>query len=321
MRWGTLILACISLLVSACAKDKSLDDWKREKLEQELAKLPSGTFSGTVLGANERIIGPLSLTLMPTTKVTSSPGNYKTDEQAMLEGSILFGNEFQTNVSFTDGSFNSTSGSFKFTVPLDQRNGRRWVMSLSGTITGDRLTGRIGTEGNQALSGQMVLVRDAVLPTETALGLRVGMAGGTDPLTETYEGSTVFYDRTRRSVELVIMNNTTMFEENFLNRFLSSKPVQVTLRVKRSTDSVMNIMFADASWNKSSGALIGQSVMSYSDGWKAELALNCRSLDTRAIPKSLSCEYVSSSNGEVLTFTVTEKATNDQSDPKKGTQE
>jgi hypothetical protein len=151
-------------LFIGCAKDKNMDDYRREQLQISLSKISaisgaySGVMSSKVDGSN---LGNIILKFKATTDVQSGSGSTSTNQTAIVSGSIKLQSLTSAEVSFDNGYYESESGNFQVSIPVVQDNVLISKISLSGQIINGHWIGSIEVKGQPQNGADLNLVKNA----------------------------------------------------------------------------------------------------------------------------------------------------------------
>jgi hypothetical protein len=141
----------LAILVVGCAKDRTLDEYGQDRLNQNLAHFRAieGTWVGT--GTNQQTgagIDAISLELKASMNAKPSSDGYTTSAQATMHGTVSIGDRSASapisNVVYLN-SENADSGTFAADVTISNMNGpgNTGLMQIQGNISGDTFTGQI----------------------------------------------------------------------------------------------------------------------------------------------------------------------------------
>ncbi len=164
----------LSILIS-CAKDKNLDDFRRDQLQQSLSRITSisGLYSGAVIskmdGSN---LGNLTLKFKASTNVQSNSGDIVTNRSSIVSGSIKLQSLSTAEVSFDNGYYDYVTGDFQVTIPVPQESGVVANLSLVGIIANNRWIGSIEINGQIQNGADLNLLKDA--PPSNTTSIEVG---------------------------------------------------------------------------------------------------------------------------------------------------
>lgn len=174
---SSCLILLLSLGITGCAKDKTIDQYNQEKEAQAKAAADavSGNYVGTLTNADSGAsIGPIQISLHSQEVTTPANGNTSSIRQAKLAGSITIFGTNPSSVAIQDLSFfptdNSISGSFPVTVSGSGANKVTSNMYLSGTITGDGFVGTISQTSNFGITGKFETKKDGTMPRSPGQG-------------------------------------------------------------------------------------------------------------------------------------------------------
>ncbi len=322
----TQISLCILMAVlgSGCAKDRTLDDFKREQTQKDLGKLQTvdGEYGGQVLSASDHsVLGDLKFVLSAKTQVSTAPGVLKADEQPVLVGTLTFTNQ-QTLVAVAkDSYYDPTTGKFQANIPIQRASGKTDQLTLSGNIQGDSFNGTIEAIGQSDFGGTFSLTRGAAtqagaLTSQKTPQSAEAIDAAISLRQKSFIGTTEFKTGETLPVSFVVLDPKLSSEEEFLSLFYPVKSVEVNLNYG---DSIV-ISHASAQWDKRVGTLTGQAVL-LRDGEKVNILLECRQgqsvTDITKTDPAWTCQHVSGALGWVATTKVV-AAINNETAPNSG---
>lgn len=225
-------LLVLSTLVTGCAKDRDLDDYKAEQLSQSEADLSSvsGRYSGYLKsnqdGSN---LGALEMTLSVTTQVLPSTNEAKASATPLLETLVAFKGAVSMQIAATNARYDS--GLYQSDIVIN-RDGTNQTLKVVAQIANGKMTGTIFGDGyDQVYGGSFVLN----LNGQNLDQLSVEQASAPNILFQdaTYSGSTQFVTNGKagvsKNVSMVLLNPETTSEANFLTLLVPVKPVSITL--------------------------------------------------------------------------------------------
>lgn len=251
----TLILV---FLLTGCAQDRSLDDYKREQLRQYLGQYQaaSGVFRGFAYSKiDQSNLGAIELILTAKIKTVDANSSSKADGAPILKGKINLYGAHPASIDAPDGFYDPDTGLYQANIPIRLQTGKSTEISIAGKIEGSHFEGAIEVNGFPEYGSQISLERDAPL-TQGESG---GSSSTPDPGNQSsnvlgsYEGTTTFRSGATRSVSLVILSSRNSSEEDFLNLFNPVKTVQVTLNYGES----IQISHPSVEWNQQTHRMLG----------------------------------------------------------------
>jgi len=153
------------LFLFGCAKDKNLEDFRRDQLQQSISRInsASGTYTGSVIskidGTN---LGAVILRFQARTDIQPNTGGISSEQRATVSGSLIFKSLNSNEVVFDDGFYDYDSGVFQVTI-------LRLKLSISGIVSGNKWNGTIEVQGQPDFGGEMDLTKNAPLPNTSAI--------------------------------------------------------------------------------------------------------------------------------------------------------
>lgn len=277
MRWNSLLLAMVALLATACGKDKSVEDYQREKAQQNLAQYQAveGAYSGIVTSKEDgRVIGAMRLTLTATLK--PDPGNAGGPALGtpVLLGNVSFLDTNTISLSAPDGYFDPQTGVYSANILIERTgNGENGggafprpgldseTITFSGTINGNVLQGSVFSQNFPEFGGDYRLERSSSPPSlaELLRNARPGDGRNGDEPILAYAGTTNFpkgdYIDTNvnRRVYIEVTRPNTGTAEDFLDLVSPLKQVQLTLNYSDS----FKLLAANAVYDVRQGYVVG----------------------------------------------------------------
>ena len=261
------ILLLSTLLLSGCAAEHTLDEWRREELREKLKQLQpiEGVFRG-LLKNGETALGGLELSFQPQISVIAGGPGEKAQASTLLPARLVF-DEGQRRMALTapDSFFDPESGEFEVSLTLTRTNGRTERVRIGGTLWKDQLRGVLETSGYPESGTQFLLERNssaslaelasrasgASIPpgfgvpgnfVEGVVEFRSPFAGGQAPALQA------------RRAKLVIIEPDTSPEETFLNRFAPLRVVQMSLNF----GDAFRLVHEGALWDERTRTLRGR---------------------------------------------------------------
>lgn len=158
-----LMLLIFQILIS-CSKDKNMDDYRRDQLQQNLSRITSisGQYAGAVIskidGSN---LGTLLLKFKASTDVQSNTGSISTNRNSIVSGSIKLQSLTTAEISFDNGYYDDVTGDFQVTIPIPQEAGVIAKISLVGNISEGRWIGSIEVKGQPQNGADLNLIKNA----------------------------------------------------------------------------------------------------------------------------------------------------------------
>ena len=166
-------LGLVSLMLfSGCAKDKNMEDYRREQLQESLTRITSisGSYSGTLIskidGTN---LGGITLKFQARTDVQANTGNVSNQQNAIVSGSLKFQSLTSAEIVFDNGFYDDQTGDFQVAIQIPQEGGTVSKLSLSGVVSGDRWLGSIEVKGQPEYGGELNLQRNALPPSTSSI--------------------------------------------------------------------------------------------------------------------------------------------------------
>ncbi|MBU6374835.1 MAG: hypothetical protein KGQ59_02460 [Bdellovibrionales bacterium] len=279
-----------------CVGDKDLEDWRRQKLNEDLGELYSaaGIYRGDLTSKQTgEAIGAFEITLVPQVKVVAGSSGDRADGQATLAARIIF-QDSSNRLALTalDSYFDQSTGKLEVTLPLQRSGGRVEQVILSGSVANNSLGGELQITGAAELAGLFKLTKDSKQSiSEIAEKIRSSKPGTS---TELWLGSTQFGQSKEQPVSAIFIESEVSPEEKFLNRFASLQVVQFTLNYGNS----FRLVHKDALLDRRTGKLTGKALVERNNAI-SEVITECESTGTE-----WKCSHSTEGFGRVATTTV-----------------
>ena len=321
----SVLSALLLLLASGCAKDLTVDEWRKEKVNQELAQIRqvAGVYSGKLRAAEmgtmpARELGEVELTLVSDTRVSERGDRPGAERQAVIRGHFVIYSDQQRLIDFEGGSFDSTDGSFKAEARVTDTAGQAVIVSFTGRIEGTHLSGKVEVVGRSESALFFELERGALLvgpqasptPPQQSGDARTGIdapAPPGPPRTDrdavlTYRGTASWLETPRvRPMEVIILRNALNTDQEFIDFLNPVQWVNVTLNFDFGTPEqplFMPFFFEQSQWDRRLGTLRGSLVGTNPNGMdRYKLSFTCA-----ITAQDLNCDYVSAYQGRLLTI-------------------
>lgn len=273
-----LAKCCLSLLfifLVGC-EDKNMDDYRREQLQQSIARISSisGSYSGPVIskidGSN---LGSITLKFKASTDIQTNSGRVSNDQSAIVSGSVSLKSVSTTEVAFDNGYYDDTTGDFQVTIPVAQENSSIPAkISLTGRVSGDHWVGTIEVKGQSQNGADLDLLRNAPASNTSSIevsGVRLEQIRRLD-----YVYSGVYkIDNMTSPFKLSFTNRDGLPEQNLYRLFSPLRQVSVNCDL-----GGFELNFSNANLDDNLGTLIGRDPTDQ-QGHPARATLNCRKFD------------------------------------------
>jgi hypothetical protein len=191
-----LILTTVltSLFLLGCSADKNMQDFQKEQLQQNIARINSvaGTYAGFLTSKiDQKNLGGFSLKFEAMTDVASNSGQTTSEQKVKVSGTLKVESFMAAELIFDNGYYDSDTGNFQVTINVDIDANTKSIISLVGTISGDTFVGKIEVTGQPKFGGNLNLVKNATMPSTTSIEV-----GGTrlQQIKKTYSVYNGFYN-------------------------------------------------------------------------------------------------------------------------------
>ena len=270
-----LIMSSIFILLS-CGKDKNMDDFRRDQLQQSFARITSisGSYSGPVMskvdGSN---LGNILLKFKASTDVQSNSGRVSNDQSVLVSGSINLKSLTTTEVTFDNGFYDDVTGDFQVTIPVAQDGGVTAKISLTGHISEDHWIGSIDVKDQEEYGASLNLTKDAPPSNTSSLevgGVRLQQIKKLDYL---YEG-TYRAAGTTAPIKMSFINRDIFPEQSLYKLFSPIRQVSVNCDLTQ-----FEVNFSNASLDDKNGLLVAHDPTDQ-QGHPARASLTCKKFET-----------------------------------------
>ena len=234
------VLGALILVLSSCGKDKTIDDWRAEKANQNAAKIQavSGLYQGSLyssrsssqsgaLSSGDSWLGGLSIEIQPDSVVQDNSDKTGSEIIARIQAKVNFidQNQKKTSFVFSQAAFNS-NGFFRASIPVDASTN----LELSGTLASGRLSGHLEMQNHPADGGSFNLRIGGAIGEMSPSSAGTPRAADIN-LTKEYTGTAVYFDKkiTSEPVKMRIQVHAVTPVAQFLNLISPEIPVTSTL--------------------------------------------------------------------------------------------
>ncbi|MGE4233519.1 MAG: hypothetical protein AB7F43_09345 [Bacteriovoracia bacterium] len=271
-----------------CAKERTIEDWEKEKVAEDLAKLQEvrGNYQGTLVSKKDgQAIGPMTLNFRPDTrfagKNTSTNG-----EVAVLKVTLTVHGISGGSISFQDTFYDPASKEFRTSFAYRAGNGTI-NLDLSGFFQGNAVEGELVADGFSDTAATFHLEKDAALP-------QVSTPDRAEKETEIFEGEGKYNDGSIKKMKFTIMHQVKTNEQKLIDMLVPIKYVQVAWAF--TNDLV--ILFPDAQLDERVGSIVGRTEHSTS-ATRTVLTLNCQKI-AKEQKKGFHCLYSNSHTASTI---------------------
>ncbi len=308
-----------ALLVS-CAKDKTLEEYQRDKNRNEMAQYQAvtGNYSGIVASKESgEILGAMEITLETDTKPA---GSNQSGGNQQISNALASGNPIlTTNVRFLDSQIISLASEKSYYDPdtgaysvefLVRKTGEGIkTVFISGNINGASLTGQIATREYPASGGRFSLTRNGKSIEQLLKEARPTQPDNKEnkKQVKAFIGNTDFTRAAEtRPVRVVMLQPLKGNEEDLLDVIDPVKKVQLSFNYSQT----LNLLFPNATYDVRQSLLTGEITFTR-NGQSQQMSLEC----TLPPEGSLQCTHLTTGSGKSATTTA-RSASWDEKDPK-----
>jgi len=252
-------LVVLILLLVGCSKDKNMEEYRREKLQEKISRINSvsGTYSGPMIskidGSN---LGIITLNFQARTDIQSTIGQGINEQRATVSGSLNFKSFTSAEIVFNNGFYDDTTGDFQVSIPIVQEGGISSTLSLIGMVIENQWNGIIEVNGQPDFGGQLKLQKKTSQSQKTNIEGKIGVGGirleQISKVNYIYEGSYLL-DDISTPFKLSFINRDLLPEQHFYKLFSPVRNVSISCDF---TDFELN--FPNALIDDKAGTLVAQ---------------------------------------------------------------
>lgn len=295
-------------LLSACAKDKSVDDYQRDKLQKNLALYQSvaGSYSGVVASQeNGEVLGAMELSLRAEVTPVDSKDGETSVATPILVGSVRFLDQNIISLSAPNGYYDPATGLYSADIKITRAgsNGggegggaggpgaqETETVKITGYITGDNLAGSVHALDYPGHGGSFQLTKNRRESLQEQLRrARPGQGRESNQLVA-FAGTT-YFQKVQRPVHIVALRPNRGTAEDFLDLVNPVKKVQLSLNYSNS----LAFLFQNAVYDTRQDYITGE-LNVIANGFTQKMNIECS-----MVGEDLRCSHVSSGLGQVAT--------------------
>ncbi|MGE4231905.1 MAG: hypothetical protein AB7F43_01125 [Bacteriovoracia bacterium] len=284
MRSNIRFLLFVFVFFVGCAKEKTQDDWQKERVAEDLAKLQQvdGIYQGVLYSKKDgKQIGPMTLVFQAGTKF-SGRGSTTSAEEAVLRVNITVHGVSGGTISFDDAYYEPETSGFRTNISFKGEN-NTIDLELFGHIKGDTVEGELQADGFSDSGASFQLVKNAQLPT-----VELSEQETKRPI-QLYEGYTKENRRRPEKMTLMILRQVSRNEQKLIDLLMPTQYVQVTW----SFDETLKILFPNAQYDERVGTIVGRAEYTNSSVGNVYYYIECRKFETEK-KVGLRCTYTNS---------------------------
>ncbi len=306
------LLSLLIFTLTACNKDKDIDDYKTEKLHADLALLKTveGSYTGYLISKQDPNVnlGALKITLTATTQTNNNPSNDggKTSVQPILVAEVEFQGAYRISIVGRNSSYDSTS-EFHTDIPIEVSIGSTTgkskieTVTINGTISGSVMSGSMYTSGYSSDGGTFDLVLNGPSLQKLSIARKPDVTSNRTPILKTYLGTASGLTSGTSPVTLFITRppldkHTEIF---YLLYPLSESLLQVSFLL---AEGVPGPGFPIATWDTINGTLLARADFTASNGSTVTLSLTCQNFRLYDTKYNFTCTYSSTMRPGNLTM-------------------
>jgi hypothetical protein len=296
------VLACLS----GCAKDRNIDDYHRDQVEQEISEMNgvSGVYRGTFTGQDGTVIGGLAVNVSPDRSSVANQNGPISGQSAVLQVSVSLSGGSETKyLTFNGSSYDHAAMQFAGEATVANRGNAE----IQGTFNGNTLTGTLKDGDFPDRGGSFTVVKDAAMPSFA--GRQVRAATEDAFLYQTFSGMGKFRKPGKNPnddfLTIRIMHQVSVAEQDLMDIITPYRYVDVSVyHIVTEPDGSSHPTggtFSNAIWSVRDGTLRGSYTAAATQNMAAvETTLYCN----QAGP-GWSCEEDTLSDGKVFSVMAT----------------
>jgi hypothetical protein len=269
-------LCSVLAIAIGCSKDKNMDDYRRDQLQQSIERISSasGSYSGAIISKLDRSnLGSVKLQFSANTSVSSSNSQVSNEQNSTVSGTLDIAGLTQATITFDNGFYDDVTGNFQVTIPVTLDGGTISKISLNGKVADDRWLGSIEVANQTNFGGILDLKKNAPMPNTSAMevsGVRLQQMKRTD-----YTYTSSYKDKEGTSYPLIMsfINRDISPEQNVYKIFSPIRYVNLNLDF-----SGFELNFHNALLDDKANTLVGRDPVDQR-GNLSNATLNCLKSD------------------------------------------
>ena len=296
------------ILLTNCAPDRNLEDYRREQKvkEQNKFKAIEGNYTGFIVWG-EGPKAPISLDFRLSSKTINPTGSLTQEEMTLLDLTLLTQAEKDLRAEFYDLAFDDVLGEITGSKSLNTDDGLSKTYIFKAYRKGDsHLEGKLFEKGSEALAASFQVSTQ-------------GIPLGSDENTETlktqnfkqspfreffFEGFAQIPHLNNHSVSATFQGEQIEESEEFFQKLGST----VYIRAAVNLSPFVQIVFEKAKWNRLSQELKGESQIEGIDGGALiKVWLQCKNFNLFS-NAPFSCFYATDQKTERVSFELSPSA-------------
>jgi hypothetical protein len=288
---------------AGCAKDRTIDDWRRQRVNEQLALIRSvaTTYRGTMNAvADGTPFSTATVSVDGKTRTSDARDRPGAEVQAVLRINVTLEGDRPLTLTFEDGAMDPSSMEFKAATQVEGRG----HAEIEGTFVGGRMSGRLEASGYPAQGVRFEL--DRVGGDGQASFGPGGPDGGKykpiprrdDEIFHGYSAMAKFSDGETSRVSMTIGRSENRQEEDFIETLMPFRVVDVIVSLGPFKEALIN----GATWDRRTRSLIGEARGDGGAGQaKYHVKLDCREALSGG-GRGWDCRYYSMINAAGLIF-------------------
>lgn len=294
-----ILIALTALLAVACGKDKTVDEYQREKLRENLALYESvaGSYTGLVVSKTDgTVIGAMQLVLEAKTVATDPNGGETAVGKPVLAGTVNFLDQFVTTLEAPNGFYDPATGAYSAQITVTRSDLTKETMNISGNISGEVLGGQFSL-ASYSDSGANFQLNKNGRPIDELLKNAANRRPTEGRKTKkSYNGKGRFEEGERvRKVRLMVAFPSRSRTDDFLELFApaTDRLVNVSIDLGAITVSIVKVK-----WDSQNGILEG-SQDNVSNGVSFTQYIQCYDFYFYRQTEAFDCRFWSSRSPEI----------------------
>jgi hypothetical protein len=286
------------LILIGCSDDKTVDQYQREKLQENLSmyQAVAGKYTGRVMSAQDGSqIGAMEVELSAEIQANPSGGGDTSVGSPMLVTNIRFLNKNTVSLSAYNSFYDPATGSFSAQIRVTRsESDAQEVISLTGNLASNQLIGEINSVEYSEYGGRFALSRNGknladLVPKTSPDNYEEGQG---PQRIKTFIGSTSFSNGSKKPVQVVVLQPLHGTSEDILDLLTPIKNVHVSFNYSQS----LHILYPGSIMDLKQGLLTGKTSVMI-NGRNQEITLECHTSPTQA----MYCNHLTSGAGVAAT--------------------
>jgi hypothetical protein len=294
-----ILIALTALLAVACGKDKTVEEYQREKLRENLALYENvaGSYTGLVVSKTDgAVIGAMEVLLEAKTIATNPNGGETAVGTPVLAGTVNFLDQFLTTLEAPNGFYDPSTGAYSAQIAVTRTDEVKETMNISGNIAGTALNGQLALASYSESGATLQLVKNGRPIAELLRDSGSRRPSEGRKTKKTYEGRATFNEKPyKRNVKLMVAFSTRSRIDDFLEHFAPANDRVVNVALDTG---IIVVTLNKVKWDAQNGILEGSQDNSANGGYTQYI--QCYDFYFYRQRESFSCRFWSSRSREIL---------------------